>query len=441
MTATPTLVAPATPWGRSAVAVVRLSGPAARDIVARLAPAGPPWRARRASVRTLCDADGRTLDRALVTWMPGPRSYTGQDVVELSLHGNPAIVAAVIDACVAAGARVAGPGAFTRQAVEAGRLGLLEAEAVDAVVRASTVEGARLALDRGGLGEVLAGWRTQLVEVAAELEARLDHPGEELGLAEDEALAAGLSGLHAQAQALAATWGPARARIDGAVVALIGPVNAGKSSLLNALVGQTRALVSDQPGTTRDVVEARIDLDGVALTLLDTAGAREHATELEAQGAALAQARLADTDLVLVVESLAAPADPAVDRLLAGLGDRPRLRIGTHLDRAAPRPEHDLALSTVTGQGLPALRDALRRATGELSQAAAAVLVSERQHGRVLDVADHLAHAALALADDLGPAVAAQELYLALSTLDALSGADTREDVLDRLFARFCIGK
>lgn len=429
------------------MALVRLSGPDAQAIAAALCPGGPAWRPRRATLRTL--ALGRThagslSEPALVVWMPGPRSYTGEDVVELSVHGNPLLARAVVDAAVAAGARPARPGEFTRRAVEQGRLQLVQAEAVHALISARTLEGVALAQAglSGALDAPLRALREPLLDAAAELEARLDQPGGELETDDDHAVAAQLTGIAARARDLAATWDHARPRLQGARVALVGPVNAGKSSLFNHLVGSQRALVSPQPGTTRDGVERTILLHntGVEVTLVDTAGERANPGPLEAGGLAIGRALAQEADLVVLVWPRTRPADPLWDTLR---GRHPGALVAhTFADQPAAIAQSGLQIDNLTGEGLPALRAALaERLTGGETRAGALAVVSARQAALLREVATRSAEAAQALLGWAGPAIAAEEVYAALEQLAALAGEDVREAALDRLFARFCIGK
>lgn len=431
-----TIVALATPPGRGAVALVRLSGADSRAVAARLCPGGPAWRSRRTALRVALDDTGGVLDDLLCVWMAGPRSYTGEDVVELSCHGNPVIVSALLARCVALGARPAGPGEFTRRAWLSGRLDLVEAEAVDGLIRAQSLAGvstARAGLD-GRLQGALATLREQLLDLGAELEARLDHPGEDLGEVSDGALVAELAALAAQVHALAGTWPAARRRIEGAVVALVGAVNAGKSSLFNHLVGAERALVSPEPGTTRDAVERTVEWAGLRVTFLDTAGQRDTAGAVEAAGIALGS-RLADAaDLRLQVYD---PRDGVPPRT----GGPSTWRVATHRDARPADRTADHHISNTTGAGVPALRAALESWLGVVDPAGSAAVGSQRQHDLLQRVAGHVEEAATAMTHGVGPAVAAEELVSALERLGSLTGQDVREDVLDRLFSRFCVGK
>jgi tRNA modification GTPase len=434
-----TIVAAASPPGRGAVALLRLSGPAALELARRLCPGPPRWQPRRLSLRCALDAEG-AIDQLLVAWMPGPHSYTGEDVVELSCHGNPLLVEALIARCVELGARPARAGEYSRRALLNGRMDLLQAEALAGLIESRSPLGLRAAqsvLD-GQLSASLERWRDRLLDMVAELESRLDHPGEELGRMDDEALCAALQATSAEAATLASSWGAGRRMLQGARVALAGPVNAGKSSLFNRLLGEERALVSPEPGTTRDVVEKTLLVEGLEFTLLDTAGEREDPGQIEAAGIALGRRLSAEVDLRLWVVPLhQAPwPEPPPSEI-------PTWWVGTHADLAPQREQLPIELSNRTGEGLEELRRALRGylLQGAGPRSAELVLLSHRQAELVGAVSRACAEAALALAGPAGPAVAAEELIDALGRLGELVGADVREEVLDRLFSRFCIGK
>jgi tRNA modification GTPase len=426
--------------------VVRVSGPSLGPLVTAVCGRLPgPRQVRLVRLR---DAAG-VFDEGVLTWMPGPRSYTGEDVAEISCHGNPLLVERLLDALCAQGARLASPGEFTRRAFLNGRMDLTRAEAVLQATAATSPAGLRVA--RAGLEGAVAArtdtLREPLVDLAAELEAVLDYPGEDLLVASDDALAERLQAVATEARTAVAGHRAAQVAVEGARVALVGPVNAGKSSLFNALLGRERALVSPAPGTTRDVVESPLQLDAVRVTLLDTAGERPTDDPVEAAGLALAAEMTAAADLLLVVLPGHLPLDAVGEMLLARTADRPRLLVATHADRgtvlALPAGAGDLhAVAAPTGFGVAALRAALPRALGGEEPGDAATLVaSQRQRDLFATVAGHAAAAAAALWDGAGPAVAVERVYEALAALDALVGRDTREVVLDRLFARFCIGK
>lgn len=441
-----TLVACATPWGRGGVALLRLSGPQAQAVAAALSKIPGGWPpARRARLAHFVDAAG-AIDTGLLTHFPGPRSYTGEELVELSCHGNPLIVERLLAAAITLGARMAEPGEFTRRAFLNGRMDLTRAEAVLQAIDAQSSAG--LAIAQQGLGGgVLSLAQTlanSLTQALAELEARLDYPAEDLTLQEDEVLAEGLLAIAAKAQAAADTYASGRILVEGATVALVGPVNAGKSSLFNALGGSERALVSEIPGTTRDVLERRVRLGPVAVTLLDTAGQRENPGEIEAAGMALAERLGASAELVLVV----VPAhDPEQARaVLERTQGRRRLLVGNHMDRPGAQSQVDgiplIPTVAATGQGVAELGQAIADAlVQEEPGSASLIIASQRQRDLLLGVAEACRESHEALLGPLGVAVSAQVLYGALERLDKLSGRDTREVVLDALFSRFCIGK
>ena len=308
-----TIAAIATASGPAGVGIVRVSGPAAIAIVGRLtgrAPASLPDRVLvRAVVRGL---DGARLDDGLVAVMRAPGSFTGDDVAELQVHGCPVNLGQVLAAVVAAGARIAEPGEMTRRAVLAGKLSVSAAEAMLAVVEARSERGWALAQAHlgGALADEVARTRRRVVDALAELEAHIDFPEDDLPALAAARLRGELDAAARSAGALAASFGAGRAAIEGLRVAIVGVVNVGKSALLNALVGRERALVSPEPGTTRDYVEVSVVWDGVAVTLIDTAGWRGEADGLEARGIALGRARAAQCDVVLEVIAAGEPPRP-----------------------------------------------------------------------------------------------------------------------------------
>ena len=440
------VVAPATARGRAALAMVRVSGAGAHAVVAavcrplRALPLGP------GGPRRVHFVDGAgSFDDGVVILGAGPATATGEDLAELTCHGSPLVVDRLVTALVAAGARVARPGELTRRAVLAGRMDLVQAEAVDALIRAASPEGSALAhaaVD-GRLRGPMEALREGLVAAAAELEARLDWPADELALEDDDAVCARLRGLAAEAAALAGTWARARALVDGCRVALVGAVNAGKSSLFNRLVRRERALVHASPGTTRDVLEVTVDLDGLAVTLLDTAGERETTDPVEAAGQALAASLVAEADLLVVVLRARPEGPDGAERaILKRVEGRRHVVVCNGIDRGAwSGPPGALPTSAVTGEGVAALVARVREVlAGAPARADEVAVASARQADLLRSVAGLADEAAAALAL-AGPAVAADLTAAALGELDALTGADTAEDVLDAVFARFCIGK
>jgi tRNA modification GTPase len=442
-----TVFAPATAPGRAAVAVVRLSGPRAGEALSALAGRRPA--PRRAAVRKLKDAVGRVLDEALVLWMPGPASYTGEDSAELHLHGGPAVVAGVLEALAGLGLRLAEPGEFTRRAFENGRLDLAQAEGVADLIEAETEAQRRQALDQldGALGRAREAWRSDLVEALALFEAAVDFPDEDLP--EDVAARARPAIerlLTAFKSALEGVERAERVR-DGYAIALIGAPNAGKSTLLNALSRREAAIVTATPGTTRDVIEVRLQLAGYKVILADTAGLRDTLDEVEAEGVRRARRRAEAADLRLwVVDGAGVEASPAPDALRPGdlcLVAKADLPAGA----AAAR-----ALAEAAALGLEPHRLSAHRAEdiaaleAVLSQHVIAALGSAEppsatrlRHAALLAEAVQRLESGLALSAE--PELAAEDVRLAARALDRITGKIGPEDVLDRIFSTFCIGK
>ena len=438
---TETLFAPASGFGRAAVSVIRVSGPAAGQVLVALAGRLPP--PRRLSLRILRDPiDGSELDRALVAWFPGPDTYSGEDMAELHLHGGVAVRMSVLAALARMpGCRAADPGAFTRRAVLNGRMDLPEAEAVADLIDAETEGQRRQALRQldGALSRQVAAWRAEAIDCLAAAEAALDFADE--GDVDDAGLDAALFGRAAalrQDIATALRDGRRGERLrDGFTVVLAGAPNAGKSTLLNALSRRDAAIVSDIPGTTRDAIEIRLDLGGLPVFLVDTAGLRDTAEPVEAEGIRRSRARIDAADLVLV---LIPPDGAAPD--LGGFEIR-TLTVRTKVDLFAglspPALAGVLLVSARTGAGLEALLDGIQ-AEAEAGLGTGDALVTRARHRAALEACvahlDRLLVGAGAL-----PELAAEDLRLAVRSLGEVGGHVGIEDVLDRLFSGFCIGK
>ena len=436
-----TIAAVATAPGSGGIAVVRVSGPDAVRIVAEtLGRAAADLGDRQVVVGAARDPDGRRIDTVLAFVLRGPRSFTGEDVAELHGHGGLVNSARLLRAVLARGARPAAPGEFTRRAFERGKLDLTRAEALAAVIGAGSERAWRVAQDQlaGALGARVAELRAEAVGVLAEIEAAIDFPEEGLELPVAARLAARCAALASACDELGATFRAGRALRDGLVAALAGPVNAGKSSLFNALLGQERAIVSPAPGTTRDYVEARTEWAGVAVTLIDTAGARETVDDVERRGMALADARIARADVVLWLSEAAAD-DAAVDRF----GSRGVL-IRSKADReaTAAAPPAAIGTSAVDGRGLDEVRARVLGASGvDGADGAGVVLTSERQRDAIARAGACLAAAGEGVAAGRPLEAAAIDARDGARALAAVLGDEVGEDVLDALFARFCIGK
>jgi tRNA modification GTPase len=444
---TDTIFALATAPGRAAVAVVRLSGTHAGQALAALAGRRPP--PRRAAVRKLRDADGRILDEALVLWMPGPGSYTGEDSAELHLHGGPAVIAGVLGTLAGLGLRLAEPGEFTRRAFENGRLDLAQAEGVADLIEAETEAQRRQALDQldGALGRAREAWRSDLVEALALFEAAVDFPDEDLP---EDVAARAHPALERLVGALrSALDGVERAeRVrDGFAIALVGAPNAGKSTLLNALSRREAAIVTATPGTTRDVIEVALQLSGYKVILADTAGLRDTLDEVEAEGVRRALRRAEAADLRLwVVDGSGGDASPAPDVLRAGdlcLVAKADLPAGDAAARslleAAALGLEPHRLSAHRAEDVAALEAVLAERVVAALGSGEPPSATRLRHAALLAEALQRLESALALSAE--PELAAEDVRLAARALDRITGKIGPEDVLDRIFSTFCIGK
>jgi tRNA modification GTPase len=449
-----TIAALATGAGRAGVAVIRLSGPAAGATLQALTARDLP-KPRVATREAFCDPrTGVSLDDGIALWFPAPRSFTGEDVAELQIHGGPAVIAAVIDACLSQpGVRVADPGEYTRRAFENGKLDLAEAEGLADLVDAETEGQRRQALRqrRGALSSVYEGWRARLIEAAALIEAEIDFPDEDLpgALAQRagpilQSLAADMTGHLEDAHR------GERIR-DGFRIAIIGPPNAGKSSLLNALARREAAIVSDLPGTTRDVVEVRLVLAGYPVWIADTAGLREAADAIEAEGVRRALARAEEADLRIAVidgstddfPSFRSVLRPGVDWIVVNKADLPA---GKALDLArAEAVELDACLYrlTLTEPDASHVAGIASELEGEvfdaLSREEAPVLTRARHRRLVEEARAALLRSLPAL--DQGAELAAEDVRVAADQIGRLTGRIDVEDLLDEIFSSFCIGK
>jgi tRNA modification GTPase len=427
---TDTIVALSSGAPPAGVAVIRISGPATRQLIERLSSGLPA--PRRLSLRAL-RLDGEIVDTGLVAWMPGPHSFTGEDSAEVQVHGSPAVVRALLRGLTARpGVRLAAAGEFTRRAFLNGRLDLTAVEGLGDLIAAETETQRQQAVARlaGGIFERVGAWRETLLDARAEIEARLDFADEgDVPEALPPALFARLERLADDWRAASESVGRGRIVREGLRVALAGPPNVGKSSLLNALARSDLAIVSDEPGTTRDVREVALDLGGRLVVLVDMAGLRATASRAEAEGVRRAEAEIARADLVLWLSA------PDVAPLPAPAGTV--WTVGTKAD-LAPLPAA-YNLSVVSGAGLGELVAALTRFAADAAGDGAPALLSRERDLAALNTAQ----AALDsfLSDGAVDEVAAEHLRQAGLALERLVGRIATEDVLDRLFTAFCIGK
>jgi tRNA modification GTPase len=430
-----TIAAVATPPGRGGIGIVRVSGPQASRIAEKVAGSVPPPRV--ATLARFKDTSGAPIDEGIALYFPAPHSYTGEPVLELHGHGGPVVLGMLLSACLDAGARLAEPGEFTRRAFLEGRLDLAQAEAIADLIDASSQEAARSALRSlsGEFSAAIDALRTQLVELRALTEAQLDFPEEELDGIHREDAGKRLIEVQAALDEVLARSRQGSLLRSGIHVVLAGPPNVGKSSLLNRLAGEERAIVTPIPGTTRDALRETIHIDGVAVVLVDTAGLRESVDEVEKLGMARTQAELERADVVLAVHDAT---EGGGLRPVAGSVERIELYNKADLRPGFIPPSGAIAVSAKTGQGMADLRKAIVQAAG-WSNTGESVFLARERHLRALAAAkEHLAQAA---AEKKRWELFAEELRLAHDALSAITGAFTADDLLGEIFGRFCIGK
>jgi tRNA modification GTPase len=428
-----TIFALSTAAGAAGIAVIRVSGPKATQSL-RLVKNGNRIKERTAGFRRVFDeTSGVEIDDAIVLWFQQPASYTGEDVVEFQTHGGRAVTAALLAALAKLPTyRPAEPGEFTRRAVENGRIDLTRAEAVADIVGAETEAQRLLALRQydGGLAQLYSEWRERLIRAAAWVEAGIDFADEEVPEGIVEQGRADLRKLHDEALAHLADARRGEIIREGFHIAVIGPPNAGKSSLVNALARRDVAIISEQPGTTRDVIEVTLDLAGYAVVLADTAGLRDSVEPIEREGIRRARARAEAADLCLLVLDAAAPDSDS-------LQCPADLVVWNKADLVQERHSQQLYISAKTGEGLPELTRMLGERAAEGGSADAPLLTRARHRYAVEQVIDCIGAALVEDANEL----AAEQLRRALRALGRITGAVDLDELLDVVFRDFCIGK
>ncbi len=437
------IAAPATPPGRGAVAVVRASGPDLTGLARRLT--GRDLRPRHAHYVTFRDDQGEVIDRGLALFFPAPRSYTGEDLLELHCHGSPAVVEALLQRLFQLGARPAGPGEFTRRAFLNGKLDLAQAEAVAALIESSSAQAVRAAQRslEGEFSRQVHALTEALTRLRVQVEAAIDFSDEDIDLIGEGAVVAGLEQVLGDLAGLRRRAHQGRLLEEGMTVVIAGPPNAGKSSLLNALARREAAIVTAIAGTTRDVLRERILIDGMPLHVLDTAGLRASDDPVEREGIRRARQALAQADRILLVSDIRAP--EAAEALLRDLPQNvPVTRIVNKIDLTgqSPRQEEDtIYLSARTGAGVDLLRCHLKTCMGFEAEAEDA-LAARHRHLEALDrAAAYLRQALAELEAGQMLDLAAENLRLAQNALGEITGEVTADDLLGRIFAEFCIGK
>ncbi len=452
-----TIVAIATPAGRGGIGIVRISGPGASRIAGQLVTHRGPLEPRRAtltlvregSAQALVPVPPRIIDQAIVTSFPGPSSYTGEDVVELSVHGSPVVLRAIVQSAVCAGARLAEPGEFTLRAFLNGQIDLPQAEAVADLIDAATPLQARAAFDQlqGTVTAAIGGVEEDLFDLIARLEASIDFPEEGYHFIQPTELRGELSRLSERLERLVERGQRGRLIREGRTVAIVGPPNVGKSSLFNALVGSARAIVTAVPGTTRDLVSETVDIDGMRVTLVDTAGLRQSDDVVEVEGIrrSVGATRVADVVVRVYDGTSDGEADQAKTRdAVSQTTDTIIVSVTNKCDVPGFRLESGTtAVSAVTGEGLSRLRVQITDGIGATDLGDCPEISNTRHLERVERAAQSLRSAVHAI--DANAALPEEfiltDLQTARNALEEVSGRRTSEELLAHIFERFCIGK
>ncbi len=442
-----TIVAISTPAGRGGLGVVRISGDEARGIAERILRfrKPPEWRTWTARLAELPDAEGQSIDRVVVTFFGRPRSYTAQDVVEISCHGSPVVLRHAVDRACAEGARLAEPGEFTLRAFVNGRIDLAQAEAVRDLIESTTLYQARIAAQQaeGSISKRITPLKSQLVDLIALLEAGIDFADNDVAIPEDEEILARLEPIAGQAERLVSSFAFGKLVHEGLKLAIVGRPNVGKSSLFNRLLDRERAIVTAIPGTTRDLVSETASLDGIPVKLFDTAGIRAGQDLVETLGVERSFRAMADADLTLVVVDLSAFVEEGDRELIARARRQgPHLLVGNKCDlpRRAELEEEFTPVSALIGDGIERLRGLILEAAAPAQQEPG--FITSIRHESLLRAAlAALGKARTTVAQRIPHEMLLLDLYAALEALDGLTGATTADDILRHIFSTFCIGK
>ena len=439
-----TIVALSTPPGRGALALIRASGPQVPNLTRQLNGGVLP-APRAASLRVLHDTEGRTLDQGVLTFYPAPASATGEDVLEISCHGAPAVVEALLSRLRSLGVRPAEPGEFSRRAFEAGKMDLAQAQAVADLVAATTGRAARCAARvlKGDISREISSILQEIVDIRVYIEGALDFPDEDVDWLAESDFSTRLSALSDKVEQLVRRARQGRTVAAGIRLALLGPPNVGKSSLLNHFTGADTAIVTAQPGTTRDVLTASFQIDGIPLILADTAGIRAAEAEAEIEGIRRSWRAAEEADLILQMFDAHAGWSEDDEEIKNRLPERPALILANKCDLLpdgipGSGPEEAIRLSAKFGHGVETLKGQIIQLL-ELENALEEdeFMAHQRQIDALLETGEALKRAAQAQGGEL----IAEELRLAQEALGALTGEFTADDLLGEIFSRFCIGK
>jgi tRNA modification GTPase len=444
-----TIAAISTPPGRGGIGVIRISGPQARAITSQFlrVPSGFDWIPWTSTLASLPDGSGATVDQVIVNWFAAPKSYTAEDVVEIACHGAPVVLRYALTKAVEAGARLAEPGEFTLRAYLNGRIDLPQAEGIRDLIEATTLYQARVAARQaeGSISRRIRPLKEQLLELIALLEAGIDFAEDDVSVAGPEDILKRLEPVETGIGKLVASFAFGKLVHDGFTLAIVGKPNVGKSSLFNRLLELDRAIVTDIPGTTRDLVSETASLDGIPVRFVDTAGIREGQDVVERLGIERSLQAMTDADLTLVVVDLSAPLTAEDETILERArqqgkylisGNKRDLPAGASVEEAVP-------VSALTGEGISELRGRIIESVaprGQWEQEGG--FITSLRHEQLLKEAHQaLGHARQATMFGIPHEMLLLDLYAALAPIDAVTGATTADDILNRIFSTFCIGK
>ncbi|MBV9762382.1 MAG: tRNA uridine-5-carboxymethylaminomethyl(34) synthesis GTPase MnmE [Acidobacteriaceae bacterium] len=444
-----TIVAISTPLGRGGLGVARLSGARSREIAEAILrfPSKPGWQSWTSQLAALLDADGAAVDQVVVSYFAAPRSYTAEDVVEISCHGAPVILRLCVERAAGQGARIAEPGEFTLRAYLNGRIDLPQAEAIRDLIEATTLYQARVAAQQmeGSVSRRIQPVKEQLVELIALLEAGIDFAEDDISVASAEEILRRLAPIQQGVERLVASFGAGKLVFEGFTLAIAGRPNVGKSSLFNRLLEQDRAIVTAIPGTTRDTVSETTTLEGLPLKLVDTAGIRQGSDLVETLGIERSYQAVADADLTLLVLDLSEEVTDADRELLAKLEDRRPVLVGNKRDlqRRCESIGGLVEVSATTGEGVEELRRRIleRLAPEGLMAPESGSITNIRHEALLRESLEALVNARRAVEFEIPHEMLLLDLYAALRPIDAVTGATTADDILNRIFSTFCIGK
>lgn len=445
-----TIVAISTPPGRSAIGIVRISGKQAETVAGSFFKTQTPLRNRQATVGVWIDAAGSAIDEVVATLFKSPNTYTGEDVLEISAHGNPLTLGRIVEAARAVGIRLASPGEFTLRAVLNGKMDLIQAEAVRSFIDAQTNEQARMALLQlgGALSRRILPAKEKLIDIIAQLEAGIDFADDDVPLPNGNAVAEHLVQVCDVLAELQKSYAYGKVLSSGLRLAIVGKPNVGKSSLFNRFVGRDRAIVTSVPGTTRDVVSESVSLGGVPLRFFDTAGLRDTDDPVEKIGVERTLETLSEADLVLFVIDGSTVIDDRDRIILARIKSMAHITVANKCDlqqvvyEASPGESASIRMSAKTGEGFETLESAIREFLGVMPEVSSgSIMTSARQHESVSAAIHALEKGRASILQGTPHEMVLLDAYEALSQLNELTGEVVTEDILGRIFSTFCVGK